>query len=137
MSKELTEGLTYDYLSAEAAPTREERIGPCSAFSGSPEGIRRGLQNGCSKFSSRKFAQGHGCQLGLALGIVSSFQNSVIIIHSPLGCGSGRVGRQANRRSSNPNSPKPGENIWLHTNLDESDVISGGIEKIAAGNPLR
>jgi nitrogenase molybdenum-iron protein alpha chain len=42
MSK-LTENLTYDYLSAEAAPTREERIEAIYAFGGSCSSLKHGM----------------------------------------------------------------------------------------------
>ena len=42
MSK-LTENLTYDYLAAEAAPTREERIEATYAFGGSCSSLKLGM----------------------------------------------------------------------------------------------
>jgi nitrogenase molybdenum-iron protein alpha chain len=131
MSK-LTEGLTYDYLSAEAAPTREARIETCNAFGGSCNSLRTGMGTGCSKNNSRKFAQGGGCQLNLALGIVSSFQNVVVIIHGPLGCGSNNLGRAGTRKTARilKQRPTTTDTIWIQTNLDDTDVITGGIEKL-------
>ncbi|ADY57016.1 oxidoreductase/nitrogenase component 1 [Syntrophobotulus glycolicus DSM 8271] len=130
MSK-LTENLTYHYLGAEAAPTREERIEACNAFGGSCRSLKKGMGNSCTKFNSRKFAQGGGCQLTLALGIVATFQNVVIIIHAPLGCGSTSLSFAGTRKTMRGQKQKPKtDNIWLHTNLDENDVISGGIEKL-------
>jgi len=130
MSK-LTEGLTYNYLGAEEPPTREERIEACNAFGGSCNSLKVGMGNSCTKHNSRKFAQGGGCQLNLALGIVSSFQNVVIIIHGPLGCASTNLGVAGFRKTASALKLKPStDNIWIHTNLDENDVISGGIEKL-------
>ncbi len=130
MSK-LTEGLTYHYLSAEEPPTREERIEACYAFGGSCSTLKTGMGKGCTKFNSRKFAQGGGCQLTLALGIVRTFQNVVVIIHGPLGCGSNNLGIAGYSKTSRIlKQKKASDNIWLHTNLDENDVISGGLEKL-------
>lgn len=130
MSK-LTEGLTYNYLGAEEPPTREERIEACNAFGGSCNSLKIGMGQGCTKHNSRKFAQGGGCQLNLALGIVSSFQNVVIIIHGPLGCASTNLGVAGFRKTASALKLKPStDNIWIHTNLGENDVISGGIEKL-------
>ena len=130
MSK-LNEGLTYQYLSANSPPTREERVGVCSAFVGSGSSLKSGMGNGCAKFCSRKFSQGSGCQLLLALGIVASLTNVVVIIHSPLGCASSNVGSAGIRKGLRASKGKVAdEYIWLHTNLDEIDVISGGTEKL-------
>lgn len=130
MSK-LTEDLTYDYLSAEAAPTREERIEATYAFGGSCSSLKQGMRQGCTKYNCRKFAQGGGCQLTLALGIVRTFQNTVVIIHGPLGCASNNLGVAGYSKTFRVLKHKPvTDNIWLHTNLDENDVIAGGIDKL-------
>lgn len=130
MSK-LTENLTYDYLAAEAAPTREERIEATYAFGGSCSGLKHGMGQGCTKYNCRKFAQGGGCQLNLALGIVRTFQNTVVIIHGPLGCSSNNLGVAGYSKTFRVLKHKPvTDNVWLHTNLDENDVISGGIDKL-------
>ncbi|MCM0760984.1 nitrogenase [Sporomusa sphaeroides DSM 2875] len=130
MSK-LTENLTYDYLAAEAAPTREERIEATYAFGGSCSSLKHGMGKGCTKYNCRKFAQGGGCQLTLALGIVRTFQNTVVIIHGPLGCASNNLGVAGYSKTFRVLKHKPvTDNIWLHTNLDENDVISGGIDKL-------
>ncbi len=127
----LTEGLTYHYLSAEEPPTREERIEACNAFGGTCSSLRTGMGNGCTKYNSRKFSQGGGCQMNLALGIVRSFQNVVVIIHGPLGCASNNLGVAGYSKTFRTLKLKPStDNVWIHTNLDENDVISGGIDKL-------
>jgi nitrogenase molybdenum-iron protein alpha chain len=127
----LTEDLTYNYLSASAAPTREVRIEACNAFGGSCCGLKQGMKSGCAKLASRKFAQGGGCQLMLALGILGSFSNVVVIVHSPLGCASNHLCTAGLRKSMRISKNKPAEEfVWMHTNLDEIDVISGGINKL-------
>jgi nitrogenase molybdenum-iron protein alpha chain len=132
MSKKLTDGLTYDYLSAESAPTREDRIETCFAFGGNGQNLKKGLGNGCAKHNCRKFAQGGGCQLNLALGILGTFQDVAIILHGALGCGSShlsRTGLTKNAGLQRNKKPQLGT-VWLETNLDETDVISGGIDKL-------
>lgn len=127
----LTENLTYHYLSADAAPTREERIGACSAFCGSCSQLQKGFQSGCAQLQNRKFSQSGGCQLALAVGIVSSFTNVVMIVHSPLGCCSSFVGSGGLRKTMRASKGKVDEEfIWIHTNLEEVDVVQGGIDKL-------
>lgn len=131
MTNKLTEGLTYNYLSASAPPTREVRIEACNAFGGSCCALRDGMKSGCAKLAARKFSQGGGCQLMLALGIMSSFSNVVVIVHSPLGCSSNNLSTSGMRKTMRASKNKPAEeSVWLHTNLDEIDVISGGIDKL-------
>jgi nitrogenase molybdenum-iron protein alpha chain len=128
---ELTKGLTYNYLEADAAPTRDERIQATTAFGGSCCGLKAGMGQGCLRFNSRKFAQGNGCQLTLALGIVRTFQNVVVIVHGPLGCASNNVGLAGFNKTARVLKGKPAQDvIWIHTNLDERDVIDGGQQKL-------
>ncbi len=123
--------LNYNFLSAASPPTREERIGACHAFCGSCRQLIDGLQSGCAQLQNRKFSQSGGCQLTLAVGIVSSFTNVVMIIHSPLGCCSGFVGSGGLRKTMRASKGKTDDEfVWLHTNLDEMDVVQGGIGKL-------
>jgi nitrogenase molybdenum-iron protein alpha chain len=125
------DSLTYNYLGADAPPTREERIGACHAFCGSCGQLSGGIKSGCAQLQNRKFSQSGGCQLTLAVGIVSSFTNVVMIVHSPLGCCSGFVGSGGLRKTMRASKGKPNEDfIWLHTNMDELDVVQGGIDKL-------
>ena len=125
------DSLTYNYLGADAPPTREERIGACHAFCGSCGQLSGGIKSGCAQLQNRKFSQSGGCQLVLAVGIVSSFTNVVMIVHSPLGCCSGFVGSGGLRKTMRASKGKASEDfIWLHTNMDELDVVQGGIDKL-------
>jgi len=123
--------LSYNFLSTDAPPTREERIGACAAFCGSCSQLQDGIKSGCAQLQNRKFSQSGGCQLSLAVGIVSSFTNVVMIIHSPLGCCSGFVGSGGLRKTMRASKGKVDEDfVWLHTNMDEIDVVQGGIDKL-------
>lgn len=125
------DSLTYNFINTAAPPTREERIGACHAFCGSCRQLKDGLQSGCAQLQNRKFYQSGGCQLGLAVGIVSSLTNVVMIIHSPLGCCSNFVGSGGLRKTMRASKGKTDEDlVWLHTNLDELDVVQGGIDKL-------
>lgn len=125
------DSLSYDYLGADAPPTREERIGACHAFCGSCGQLAGEIKSGCAQLQNRKFSQSGGCQLTLAVGIVSSFTNVVMIVHSPLGCCSNFVGSGGLRKTMRASKGKPSEDfIWLHTNMDELDVVQGGIDKL-------
>ncbi|MDR0550015.1 MAG: nitrogenase component 1 [Deltaproteobacteria bacterium] len=129
--KDLTEGLVYNYTSAMEPPTRDVRIEPTNAYLGTCRSLKRAMGQGCAKFNSRYFSQGIGCQLILALGIVRTFQNVVTIIHGPLGCASNNIGLAGFNKTARALKGKPANDvIWIHTNLDEADVINGGDEKL-------
>jgi nitrogenase molybdenum-iron protein alpha chain len=129
--KDLTEGLVYNYSQATEPPTRDVRIEPTNAYLGSCRSLKGAMGQGCAKFNSRYFSQGIGCQLILALGIVRSFQNVVTIVHGPLGCASNNIGLAGFNKTSRALKGKPANDvIWIHTNLDEADVINGGAEKL-------
>ncbi|MDR1204156.1 MAG: nitrogenase [Peptococcaceae bacterium] len=130
MSK-YSDGLTYGFTESTAPPVRETRIGVCSAYCGSCGDLIDDLVSGCAQLQARKFAQSGGCQLTLALGIVSSLTNVVVIIHSPLGCGSAFLGTGGMRKTMRMSKGKRDEDfVWIHTNMDETDVVQGGIEKL-------
>ncbi|MDR3310848.1 MAG: nitrogenase [Oscillospiraceae bacterium] len=130
MSK-YSEELTYSFTGQVAPPVRETRIGVCAAYCGECSELISDVQSGCAQLQERKFAQSGGCQLGLAVGIVSSLTNVVVIIHSPLGCCSGFVGSGGLRKTMRASKGKRDEDfVWIHTNLDEMDVVSGGIPKL-------
>ncbi|MDR0813062.1 MAG: nitrogenase [Oscillospiraceae bacterium] len=130
MSK-YSEELSYGFAGQVAPPVRETRIGVCSAYCGECGQLVADVQSGCAQLQSRKFAQSGGCQLMLAVGIVSSLTNVVIIVHSPLGCCSGFTGTGGTRKTTRSSRGKASEDfVWIHTNLDEQDVVQGGVDKL-------
>lgn len=130
MSK-YSDELSYGFTGQVAPPVRETRIGVCSAYCGACDELIADVQSGCAQLQGRKFAQSGGCQLMLAVGIVSSLTNVVVIVHSPLGCCSGFVGSGGLRKTMRASKGKRDEDfVWLHTNLDEMDVVRGGLDKL-------
>jgi nitrogenase molybdenum-iron protein alpha chain len=127
----LTEGLTYESVAAAAPPIREDRIEQCHSFGGSCRTLDQGLKANCLKLADRKFAQGGGCQLNLALGIAGSFSKIVVIVHAPLGCYANALSTTGLKKSARALKNKGAEEyIWLHTNMDEKDVVMGAIDKL-------
>lgn len=131
MAKQLNENLKYTYLDADEPPVREERVGGCVAYCGSCRALRGDFQSGCAQQQDRRLSQSSGCQLNLALGIISSLTNVVTVVHSPLGCCSGLAGNAGARRNSRlARGLTPDEQTFIHTNMDELDVVNGGIDKL-------
>jgi len=123
-----------NFLDAKSAPSREDRLRASIAFGGTCAQVRTcslAQSNGCTNLSSRRFTQAQGCQFTLSLAILNSIRNAVVIMHGPVGCGicsTGNIGQ--NKSFKQLRDPGAEGLIWLTTNLDEPDVISGGEKKL-------
>lgn len=125
------------YLDAKSAPGREDRLLTNTAFGGTCSQLRECSRSGyfpgggCINLAGRSFSQTQGCQFTLSLAILNTLRNAVIIMHSPIGCGAcstGNIG--VNKSFKQLRDPSSEGIIWLNTNLDETDVISGGERKL-------
>lgn len=131
MPVKLNENLRYNYLAADEPPVRDERVGGCIAYCGSCAGLQGDFKSGCAQAQNRRFSQSGGCQLGLALGIINSLTRAITIVHSPLGCCSGMAGAAGVRSTSRASRGLlVEEQTFIHTNMDELDVVNGGVEKL-------
>jgi nitrogenase molybdenum-iron protein alpha chain len=120
------------YVDEKVAPRREERLGTCVDFGGCACDLKKNFNGGCLKNNDRGFCQGSICQLLPGLSMLNTIPDSVVIVHGSLGCGgSGHSqsaavrGRQILGGSTNPRGT-----LWLSTNLNERDVVSGGEAKL-------
>jgi len=120
------------YLDRNAPPTRDERLGACSAFGGSVCDLLKGSKEGCLSGNGRAFTQSTGCQLMLSLAIAGTIPESVIVFHGPVGCGScllSMPGLSKQNQLARGNTDSIGQ-VWFSTNLSESEVVSGGEGKL-------
>jgi nitrogenase molybdenum-iron protein alpha chain len=86
---------------------------------------------GCFNQANRSFGQSFGCQFTLSLAMLNTLRNTVVIVHGPVGCGFWSVaGVGATRTMKRIRDPAQGSTVQISTNLDESDVISGGEKKL-------
>lgn len=119
-------------IDVKVAPRREDRLGTCTEFGGAVGEVHGQFCSGCLKNKKRGFSQGSICQLLPATAILTSMQDCVVIIHGSIGCGGAvhsqgsalRVG-QFNSGIKNPKGA-----LWLTTNLNERDVVTGGELKL-------
>jgi len=120
-----------NYITAKTPPVREDRLGAGIAFGGTCHELRCAHREGCLNLANRAFSSTQGCQFTLSLAILNTLRNAVIIMHGPIGCGGCSISNvgigQTFKRLRDPNAEGT---IWLNTNLDEADVISGGEEKL-------
>ena len=122
------------YLHLKVPPTRDERLKPCNAYGGSMCDLVQGQKTGCLSANGRTFAQTTGCQLTLSMGMAASIPNTVVIYHGPVGCGAGSLGLAGQSKLSQlarGNVDSIGR-VWMSTNLNESDVVSGSEAKLEA-----
>jgi nitrogenase molybdenum-iron protein alpha chain len=121
-----------NYLEQKIAPRREERLGSCIEFGGTVDEIHKQFCGGCLKNKRRAFSQGTICQLLPATAILTSLQDCVVIVHGAIGCGGAVHSQGASVRVGqfNAGDKNPKGALWLSTNLTESDVVSGGEEKL-------
>jgi nitrogenase molybdenum-iron protein alpha chain len=123
-----------NFLDAKSAPSREDRLHASIAFGGICAQVKTGKRAfaaGCTNLSSRLFTMAQGCQFTLSLAILNSIRNAVLIMHGPIGCGMcslGNIGQ--NKTFKQIRDPASEGLIWISTNLDESDVIGGGEQKL-------
>ncbi|MDR1616945.1 MAG: nitrogenase, partial [Syntrophomonadaceae bacterium] len=122
-----------NYIKEKIPPIREDRLKACMAFGGSCCDISRQSKQGCLYNNNRKFSQSQGCQLTLSLAILNTLRDTVIIVHSPIGCGANLLA-QAGVSKGFQKLRDPGAFglRWINTNLDEVDVVNGGEEKLKA-----
>ncbi|HWQ43886.1 MAG TPA: nitrogenase component 1 [Desulfosporosinus sp.] len=107
-------------------PIREDRLKAIEAFGGRVCDLVNHSGNGCLVNKKRGFSQTCNCQMGLALSMINTIPDIVIIKHGPVGCGnSSQTDKNfINGLKSRGMNQKP--LIWVSTNLDENDIVNGG-----------
>ncbi|ADY57043.1 oxidoreductase/nitrogenase component 1 [Syntrophobotulus glycolicus DSM 8271] len=116
-------------IDQKVVPKREDRLNASNAYGGKISDLIKESGSGCLINKNRSFCQTFNCQLGLALSMVTTIPDAVLIMHGPIGCGNQqndnhfRIGQIAR-------GIKPKPLLWVSTNLDENDIINGGEKKL-------
>jgi nitrogenase molybdenum-iron protein alpha chain len=119
------------YYDQAIPPVRDQRLIIGDTFEGTGCGLLDCAKSGCLLQKNRRFWQANMCQMTLSLMMATTLENCVIVMHSPIGCGSALYplalssNRGKARRGKAPIPP-----VWISTNLRESDVIGGGEQKL-------
>lgn len=122
---------TINYIDSKTPPPREDRFVVTNAFGGTCSEIVSCGKRNCVNGNERAFSQTFGCQFTLSLAILNTLRNAVIIMHAPVGCGSCSIANAAlSKKFKQLRDPDAKANIWLNTNLNEADVIGGGLDKL-------
>jgi nitrogenase molybdenum-iron protein alpha chain len=114
--------------------TRESRLHTIISYGGTCQDIAKGVRSGCLKRAERSFSQATVCQEWYSMFTLLTVQNSVAIVHAPVGCASSgstmnifnRMGQVVRGESRIRNAH------WFSTDLQESDIIHGGEAKLRA-----
>ncbi len=122
-----------DYIREKTPPIREDRLAACQAYGGPCRDLSKESKKGCLYGSKRTFSQSQGCQLNLSLAILNTIRDSVIVVHSPIGCGGGMLAQAGVSKNFQKLRDSKALGLrWVNTNLDENDVVNGGEEKLRA-----
>ncbi len=116
----------------KTVPIREQRLGSCIAHGDTYSCLNRQIGGKCLKKASRSFNQATVCQEWYSMFTLFTVQDSVSIIHAPVGCAASgacmnvfnRCGQAVRGKSRIFNAK------WVATDLNESDIIHGGEKKL-------
>lgn len=121
------------HIDLKTPPKREDRLNACIAHGGTicEMAGAKGKKSCLHNDGERAFTQGSICLLLPALAMLNTLPDNVVLVHSAIGCGSCSHSQNANVRfGSNLRQGKAKDGIWLTTAMDETDVITGGEEKL-------
>lgn len=121
-----------NYYKSAIPPVRDTRLQIADTFHGCACEVADCSKSGCLLRKNRSFWQTNACQMALTLMMCSTVQNSLIVMHGPIGCGTQLHGlsNQAAKGKVSRGTPDQKAPIWLSSNLSEVDVINGGEKKL-------
>lgn len=129
-------------LETPVVESREQRLGTIIAWDGKASDLSREShftsecggcsEGGCGLCEMRgPFTQGSVCSEQMVECQAGNVRGAVLIQHSPIGCGAGQVIYNNIYRNGLAMRGLPVENMKaLSTNLDENDMVFGGLEKL-------
>ncbi|SRR6266568_2297080 len=121
------------YIDLKSPPKREDRLKACIAHGGTicEMAGAKGKKSCLHDDGDRAFTQGSICLLLPALAMLNSLPDNVVLLHSAIGCGGCTHSQNANVRfGGSVRWGKVKDGIWISTAMDETDVISGGEDKL-------
>lgn len=110
---------------------REKRLQTILTFNGDAKTLVEGSEKNSLKIGRFKFKQCGNCQEGCALMQIYSIWDAAIVSHSPIGCYAGISARYfRDVVVSKTRCNRPFSHHGLCTNIQESDTIYGGVNKL-------
>lgn len=124
-------------LNSSEVETREQRLGTIIAWDGKASELshdsERARCGGCQLCEmDGPFSQGRVCSEQMVECQAGNVRGAVLVQHSPIGCGTGQVMYSNIYRNGLALRNLPVESMRaISTNLDENDMVFGGIDKLA------
>ena len=114
---------------------REIRLNSITGYQGSAENLVNCSRCGGIKDKTRSFSQCLGCSTSQAACMVILVQDAAVISHGPVGCSSCFHEFAFTYRVNSPlrGVENPTQRKIYSTNLDETDTVYGGAQKLANG----
>ncbi|MDR0818128.1 MAG: hypothetical protein LBN43_00955, partial [Oscillospiraceae bacterium] len=98
---------------------------------GTAEKLHGDFKQGCLQNVNRAFGLGQQCPIATATRVVQAIDNSVLIVHSPIGCTGVMNMENGSMKIHSRLYGLPERNSWIMTtNMDEMDIINGGEAKL-------
>lgn len=120
-----------NYYNNVEQPVRDERLVLGDSFHGTSCELLDCAREGCIFKQNRSYWEAGACQMSLSLMMAATVENSVIIMHSPIGCGAQLASLAKNVANG---KAKRGINsspmVWLSTNMQKEDIIFGGEKRL-------
>lgn len=121
-------------LDINEAPIREQRLGAITGYSGSVKDLARSGCGGGLKNCERSFSQASSCSSGCAQTILTGVLDAAIVNHAPVGCAGDTIYHNIAYHYGQFHRRLDYGNIRVvNTNMDESDTVFGGGEKLRTG----
>lgn len=111
---------------------REKRNSTITAYYGPTERLREDLDVTEIRQRIRTFSQTTSDEVIVALDLLSTIRDIVVVVHGAIGCSASLIGYQYrnNRQLRSDESSVNDKSGWYSTNLNERDTIMGGDEKL-------
>jgi nitrogenase molybdenum-iron protein alpha chain len=129
-----THGVNVINLDTDTCPIKEDRVGSVNAYAGKiSQLVKEGKKEGHFVQLRRKFQQTAMCMMTQTTGRIISVREAALVIHGAIGCGAaGIAGYRQIFKNIPPELGKPPdfELCGISTNLNERDIVYGGVEKL-------
>jgi nitrogenase molybdenum-iron protein alpha chain len=122
-------------LELSEAPIREARLGAITGYNGTLKDLVS--RSGCGATLNnceRSFSQTSSCSSGCAQTLLANIVDAAIVNHAPIGCAGDTIYHNIANHYGRFYRGQDNRNIQLiNTNIEESDTVFGGAEKLRAG----
>ncbi|WP_243375131.1 nitrogenase component 1 [Geotalea sp. SG265] len=122
-------------LDISEAPIREARLGAITGYAGTLKDLVARTRCGSTISNcERSFSQTSSCSSGCAQTLLANIVDAAIVNHAPVGCAGDTVYHNIANHYGRFYRQQDNRNIQLiNTNMEESDTVFGGTEKLRAG----